>query len=117
MALSAEQRTQIEQRLREERTRTLQVLRSLEADRSGDTTQDEAGDLSKVPFHPADLGTDTMDAELDASNVTRTSRELADIDDALDRLYRAPEKFGVADDGKEIPFERLVVIPWARTAD
>jgi RNA polymerase-binding transcription factor DksA len=116
MALSAEQRTQIEQRLREERTRTLQTLRGLEASQS-DTVQDEAGDLTKMPFHPADLGTDTMDSELDASNVTRTSRELADIDDALDRLYRTPEKFGITDDGKEIPFERLVVIPWARTAD
>jgi DnaK suppressor protein len=117
MALSAEQRTQIEQRLQEERTRALQTLRGLEADQSGDTVQDEAGDLTKVPFHPADLGTDTMDSELDASNVTRTSRELADIDDALDRLYRTPEKFGVTDDGKVIPFERLVIIPWARTAD
>lgn len=117
MALSAEQRTQIEQRLQEERARTLASLRGLEAGRSGATNQDEAGDLTKVPFHPADLGTDTMDAELDASNATRVSRELADIDDALDRLYRTPEKFGLAEDGREIPFERLVVIPWARTAD
>jgi DnaK suppressor protein len=117
MALSAEQRTQIEQRLREERARTLESLRGLDADRSGATAQDEAGDLTKVPFHPADLGTDTMDAELNASNATRVSRELADIDDALDRLYRVPETFGVADDGREIPFERLVMIPWARTAD
>ena len=117
MTLSAEQRTQIEQRLREERARTLESLRGLEMDRSGATAQEEAGDLTKVPFHPADLGTDTMDAELDASNATRASRQLADIDDALDRLYRTPEKFGVADDGREIPFERLVLIPWARTAD
>jgi RNA polymerase-binding transcription factor DksA len=55
-----------------------------------------------------------MDAELEASNATRTSRELAEIDDALDRLYRTPEKFGMTDDGREIPFERLVEVPWAR---
>ena len=117
MTLSAEQRTRIEQRLREERARALASLRGLETERSRATSQDEAGDLTKVPFHPADLGTDTMDAELDASNATRVSRERADIDDALDRLYRTPEKFGVTDDGKEIPVERLIVIPWARTAD
>ena len=76
------------------------------------------GELTNMPFHMADRGTDTMDSELDASNATRTSRELADIDDALDRLYRTPEKFGICqDDGKEIPFERLVIIPWARTCD
>ena len=82
----------------------------------GDDEQDRAGDLSKVPFHPADLGTDTMDAELEASNETRMSRELAEIDAALGRLYQNPERFGVCEDtGRPIPFERLDLIPWART--
>jgi RNA polymerase-binding transcription factor DksA len=57
-----------------------------------------------------------MDAELDASNETRISRELAEIDVALERLYRHPDRFGICEDtGEEIPFERLDVIPWART--
>lgn len=117
MSLTATQRTQIEQRLRDERARTIEALNRVVADRAGATEQDEAGDLTKMPSHLADLGTDTMDAELDASNATRVSRELAEIDDALDRLYRTPERFGLCDDGREIPFERLVMIPWARTCD
>ena len=92
-----------------------QVLRGrrLQAD------QDDAasGDLSLMPFHPADLGTDTMDEELDESNATRATRELTQIDAALERLYKSPEKFGVCDDGREIPFERLDIIPWAQTCD
>jgi DnaK suppressor protein len=69
-----------------------------------------------MPTHQADLGTDTMQEELDASNSTRISRELAEIDAALERLYRHPEKFGICEDtGDDIPFARLDVIPWART--
>lgn len=114
MPLTSEQRTEIEHRLQQERARALRALNRVEADRGGSTEQEDSGDLTKMPFHMADLGTDTMDAELDASNATRVSRELAEIDDALDRLYRAPEEFGKSADGRDIPFERLVIIPWAR---
>jgi RNA polymerase-binding transcription factor DksA len=118
MSLTPAQRTEIEHRLQQERARALQTLNRVEADRAGSTEQEDAGDLTKMPFHMADLGTDTMDAELDASNATRVSRELAQIDDALDRLYRAPDQFGVCEtSGRDIPFERLVMIPWARTCD
>jgi RNA polymerase-binding transcription factor DksA len=118
MSLTSEQRTEIEHRLQQERTRALKTLNRVEADRGDSTEQEDSGDLTKMPFHMADLGTDTMDAELDASNATRVSRELAQIDDALDRLYRTPEEFGVCEDsGRDIPFERLVMIPWARTCD
>jgi RNA polymerase-binding transcription factor DksA len=118
MTLTTTQRSQLEQRLRDERARVLESLNRGLADRAGSTEQEGAGDLTKMPFHLADLGTDTMDAELDASNDTRASRELAEIDDALERLYRTPERFGLCEDsGREIPFERLVMIPWARTCD
>ena len=43
-------------------------------------------------------------------------RELAEIDAALERLYNTPEKFGICEDtGEDIPYERLDIIPWART--
>ena len=85
-------------------------------DHADGSEQDRTGDLTKMPLHPADLGTDEMQRELETSNATRISRELADIDDALDRLYRDPEQFGIcADTGREIPLERLTVSPWART--
>ena len=59
-----------------------------------------------------------MQTELDASMATRVSRELAEIDAALDRLYRNPERFGICEDtGRDIPFERLDAVPWARTCE
>ena len=117
MPLTIEQRRHLEKRLRDERARALQLLNGIVADRSSSSEQEGAGDLSLMPFHAADLGTDTMDEELDESNATRASRELAEIDDALERLYASPAKFGLCEDGREIPFERLDIIPWARTCD
>jgi DnaK suppressor protein len=116
MALSDSQRTHLEKRLRDERERALSSLnRSVETS-SKASEEDRDGDLTNMPFHQADLGTDTMQEELDASNATRMSREVAEIDAALDRLYRDPERFGICEKtGKPIPFERLDIIPWART--
>lgn len=118
MPLTAAQRRHIEGRLQEERARALRLLNRSIGDTSGGTEQDRAGDLSLVPTHAADRGSDTDQEELDAANATRLSRELAEIDAALERLYRHPEKFGLCEDtGREIPFARLDVIPWARTCE
>ena len=69
-----------------------------------------------MPTHQADLGTDTMQEELEASNATRISRQLAEIDAALERLYSDPEHFGICEEkGTPIPYARLEIIPWART--
>lgn len=116
MTLSDTQRDHLARRLREERERALRLLNRSLAEHTAEDEEDRAGDVSLMPSHPADLGTDTMQEELDASNATRVSRELAEIDAALERLYRAPEKYGICEDtGQEIPFARLDVIPWART--
>jgi DnaK suppressor protein len=116
MPLTTSQRQHLERRLREERSRVLRALGRFTTEESSEDEQDRAGDLTKVPLHMADRGTDTMQEELEASNVTRESRELAEIDAALERLYTTPERFGVCEDtGREIPFARLDVIPWART--
>jgi DnaK suppressor protein len=114
--LTEAQRRHLEQLLKEERARALRTLNRSLDENSEEDEQDRSGDLTVVPFHPADLGTDTMQAELDASNETRISRELAEIDAALERLYQSPEKFGICEDtGAEISYARLEIIPWART--
>jgi DnaK suppressor protein len=116
MALTDDQRRHLEGRLKEERSRIQRYLDRSLADQEGEDEQDRAGDLTRYPFHQADLGTDTFDAELESSNQTRMSAELAEIDAALDRLYRTPERYGVCEEtGKPISFERLDIIPWART--
>ena len=118
MPLTTQQRSHLEKRLRDERARALELLNRIVADRSGSSEQEAAGDLTLMPFHQADLGTDTMDQELDESNATRVSQELTEIDAALERLYKSPEQFGICEDtGGDIPFERLDIIPWARTCE
>ena len=114
--LTRDQRAHLERRLEEERRLLSRTLNRTVAEGAQTDEQDRDGDLSTLPFHLADRGTDTMESELRASNATRMSRELAEIDAALDRLHRSPERFGICEDtGQPIPFERLDVIPWART--
>lgn len=116
MALSAAQLKHFEKRLLEERAALQQELQRYTGAEAADDEQEQSGDLTKVPFHPADLGTDTINQEIDASNATRESVELAAIDAALQRLYETPEKFGMDENTKmPIPLERLEIIPWART--
>lgn len=115
--MTDEQRKHLEGRLIEERKRVLDLLNRY-ADQHIDTEdqQDEAGDLTSMPLHMADQGTDTMQEELGAVMVDRETHNLNEIDAALQRLYQEPEKFGICDrTGEEIPFERLDIIPWART--
>jgi len=116
MALTPAQLKHFEKRLLQERAAIQRELQRYTGAEAADDEQDQSGDLTKVPFHPADLGTDTINAELEASNATRESAELAEIDAALERLYQTPEKFGIDErTNQPISLERLEVIPWART--
>ena len=115
MPLSAAQRQHLERRLLEERRRVLTDLGNY-SEQTNATEQERSGDLTVVPLHAADLGTDANREELDALNAARESTELEEIDAALERLYQTPERFGICEgSGEEIPFERLDIIPWART--
>ena len=117
MPLTHDQLAHLETRLREERARLVAQLHEFaEPDATGDM-QERAGDLSKFPTHPADLGTDTMDEELEASIGSRVLAELSEIDAAIDRLTTSPDTFGTDEQtGAPIPFERLDIIPYARIA-
>lgn len=116
MPLTAKQRSHLEKRLTEERALALELIHRNTDELAGNADQDQSGSTSRVPFHPADLGTDTIDEEMQAANATRVSNELAEIDAALERLYTAPDSFGRCEaTGRDIPFERLDIIPWART--
>jgi RNA polymerase-binding transcription factor DksA len=114
-ALTDRQRRHLERRLQEERERAQAILRRY--DQSREATQNASdGDLSNYPFHPADQGTDSFDQEMSAQLAQRASRELEEIDSALQRLYENPERFGISETtGEPIPFDRLDIIPWART--
>jgi DnaK suppressor protein len=113
MALTEQQRRHLEARLQEERERVMRVIRSY--DESGSNSTDD-GDITRYPFHMADQGTDNFDQEMSTQLAERATRELEEIDAALQRLYETPARFGLSETtGKPIPFDRLDLIPWART--
>jgi RNA polymerase-binding transcription factor DksA len=117
MALTPTQRKHLEARLLEERTRVADALARYHRE-THDTLQEDSGDLSAFHVHLADQGTDTADQEVDALNAERETAELGEIDAALERLYKRPEEYGRCErSGKPIPFERLDLVPWARTCD
>ena len=71
------QRKHLEARLLEERTRVVDALARYDR-ATRDALQQE----------PGDRGTDTADQELDVVNAARETAELAEIDAALERLYK-----------------------------
>jgi RNA polymerase-binding transcription factor DksA len=108
-------RKRFEQRLLDERARITGVLDRMNTTARSDEARDQDGDLSVMPTHPADLGTDEQQRELETSVNQNEADTLAEIDAALERLYKTPERYGVDErTGKPIPMARLEVVPWAR---
>lgn len=102
----------IESRLLEERRRTMQALRELGADIEDDGS---GGELSNYPTHPADRGAEVQEEDIDIALAQRQREQLEAIDLALTRLREAPEDFDRSVvSGRQIPFERLVLLPWTR---
>lgn len=106
--LSPAERAHLELRLIEERTRLRRTLARLFAD-GGSSAE------GRFPDHMAEQGSETMLQQLQATFASRDTETLQEIDAALRRLYRAPERFGLDEvTGEPIPFARLDVLPWAR---
>ncbi len=72
-----------------------------------------AGNLSDVPVHPADLGTDYHEEDVTLGLLENEDQLLGEINDALDRIEQGT--FGRCEIcGQEIPRERLEAVPYAR---
>ena len=115
MPFTHRQLEHLEHRLLKERNRVQGLLNRIVQERAARTEYSQSGDLSLMPFHPADRGTDTIDEDLSLSNATRASTELGEIDAALERLRNTLHEFGRCEKADtKIPFERLEVIPRPR---
>src|SRR5436309_1291049 len=114
MPLTNSQREHLAKRLREERERIGSALARfgrgrLAAER--DVERQQPNTAFQVEHEP-----DVYNQALDALEVSRLSRELGEIEEAIKRLEGEAERFGYDErTGEEIPFERLDLIPWART--
>lgn len=103
-----------EERLLRERARALKELGYYDESFS-DTPQGSDGDLSAYSFHMADQGTDAMEREKAFLFASKGGRYLYHIDEALRRLYKTPEEYGVCMEcGEEIAYERLDALPHTR---
>jgi len=70
-------------------------------------------DLSSMPIHMADLGTDNYEVENTLGLMDSERKLIVEIDGALDRIENGT--YGVCEGtGQPIPKERLEAIPWAR---
>lgn len=72
----------------------------------------EAGELSAVPYHPADLGSDSFDQSLSLALLENKSSALREIDLALERMDRGT--YGTCEEcGDPIGKTRLRALPEA----
>jgi len=100
----------MKQRLQEERARQLALAARL---RQEEADPVESGELSTVDQHPAELGSETFERELELTTLTIVENDLKDIDDALRRLDDG--SYGICEEcGKPIDEARLEAVPWAR---
>jgi DnaK suppressor protein len=111
--MNDKERKHLEERLLQERERQNRALERLDEDSRIGTEDD--GALTQYSQHPADEGTDTIEQETALLLHSQSSVRLAQIDEALRRLYKEPEAYGRCDVcGAAIELERLDVVPWAR---
>jgi DnaK suppressor protein len=73
----------------------------------------ERSDLSNMPIHMADLGTDSYEIDNIIGLMDSERKILSEINDALNRIEDGT--YGICQGrGEQIPKERLKAIPWAR---
>jgi RNA polymerase-binding transcription factor DksA len=100
----------VRQRLAEERARRLALAERLRKEGADPV---ESSELSTIDQHPAELGTETFERELELTTLTVVEGELREIDDALRRLDHGT--YGICEEcGKPIDEARLEAVPWAR---
>ena len=74
---------------------------------------DAAGDLSSMPIHMADIGTDNFEQEFTLGLMDSERKMLAEINEAIGRIDNGT--YGICEGtGKSIPKVRLRAKPWAR---
>jgi len=108
-ALSAEDLAELKALLLAKRSEILSTVGSME----DETLRKPRTDLSNMPFHMADLGTDNYELENTLGLMDSERKLLAEIQDAL--AHMEDGTYGTCEaNGEHIPKTRLFAIPWAR---
>ncbi len=110
------------QLLLDKRREILGSVSEMEDEALKKSTQDATGNLSSMPIHMADLGSDNFEQEFAIDLVDSERKLLREIDDALDRIEKGTIKNGIYEGpygiceglNTPIPKARLEAQPWAR---
>jgi RNA polymerase-binding protein DksA len=99
--------------LLEKRRETLGSVNEMEEEVLKKSRLDATGNLSSMPIHMADLGSDNFEQEFAIGLVDSERKLLREIDDALARIEEGT--YGICQgSNKPIPKARLEAQPWAR---
>ena len=99
--------------LLQKRKEILKNVSEIEGETLRKSRLDASGDLSSMPIHMADLGTDNFQQEFSLGLMDSERRLLLEIDDALNRIEN--KTYGICEGtGKPISKARLEAQPWAR---
>jgi RNA polymerase-binding protein DksA len=111
--LTKKEIAEFRQLLMEKRRSLLGDLAGIEGNSLGRNLQDSSGDLSTMPTHPADIGSDNFEHEFTLGLLESERALLGEINEALGRLD--DNTFGICvGTGKPIGKPRLRARPWCK---
>ena len=111
--LSAFDIEHFKQLLLEKRKEILRNVNEIEDEALKKSRMDATGDLSSMPIHMADIGTDNYEQEFVLGLMDSERKLLQEIDDALQPIDEGT--YGICEGtGKPITKARLEAQPWAR---
>ncbi len=99
--------------LLEKRAEILGDVNTLQGEALNANRQDAAGDLSSMPIHMADLGSDNYELEFTLGLIEGERAILKEIDEALERIRQGSYGLCLAT-GSPIGKARLRATPWAK---
>lgn len=107
--LTAEELAHFKSLLVSKQREILGNVRSMEAE----TLQKERSELSNMPLHMADAGSDNYEIDNTLGLMSGERNILKEIKEALDRMEKGA--YGICEgNGKAIPKARLEAIPWTK---
>lgn len=111
--LTAAEISHFRQLLLEKRAEIIGDVSSMENEALKKSRLDAAGDLSSMPIHMADIGTDNYEQEFALGLLDSERKLLHEINEALQRIEEGV--YGICEGtGEPIPKARLEASPWAR---
>jgi RNA polymerase-binding protein DksA len=111
--LTAEDIEQFRQMLLDKRKEIVGNVNEMQDEALKKSRLDASGDLSSMPIHMADVGSDTFEQEFALELMDSERKLLEEIDAALQRIEE--NTYGICEGtGKPIPKARLKAQPWAR---